>query len=348
MSDATDATSLLTPDSTVADVARAYLAQQSERNEGNRPQYLDDEQKLIKLFIYGTEFGKLRLRRVSTGVVTAEYRRIKVTLDKPGRARHWLTLMRKMLDLAAEFDLVRENAARGYKPAREKSIVGYTPEADDVWQLRQAVKAYAARPNRRGPKPTPLLMDTLDVVAGTGLRIGEALGLRWRDVELDSVKPRLLVVGTVVEGHGQKKRWQPEPKTKYSERTIAIPSFLVTTLRRRQREARLGGHTYVFQTRTGEPVGPHQVRVQLWKVRKWVLEQPAMKNIDAAMALHALRRMVATEVTVDFDIVVAAQLAGHAKAAVTEKAYVKHRPEGPDVRTTTQRLGRPYGEEGED
>jgi integrase len=347
MNDVTDSTSALTPDSTVAEVALAYLEVQADRNVGRKPQYLNDERELIRNYIVDTEFGNLTLRRVTTGAVTSEHRRIKKTLNLRGRASHWLTLTRKLLDLAAELDLVRSNAARAYKPARDVNEMGFTPDPAEVWELHKLVKAYGDRPDRRGPKPTPLLLDVMDVIAGTGLRIGEALGLRWLDIDFDGRidVPRLNVVGTVVEGHGLKKHWQSTPKTKDGVRSVTMPPYLIKTLRRRQAEAELGDHTYVFETRTGEPVGPHQIRVQLWKVRDWVQTRPDLPQVSSKMAMHALRRMVATGVTDKHDVVIAARVSGHTESGVTEQKYNKRNKLAPDVSATTQLLGRPFGDE---
>ncbi|MDW4572616.1 tyrosine-type recombinase/integrase [Microbacterium sp. M3] len=202
-------------------------------------------------------------------------------------------------------------------------------------------RAYIDRPDRMGPKPTTLLLDVADVVAGTGLRIGEVLALRWReDVRLEAVPPVLYVRGTVVEGHGVRKHGQPKPKTATSERGIEIPPFLVETLRRRKAES-LGQHALVFETSSGAPVGPHQVRVQLWKVRDWASTQADQPNIDADVAMHALRRGVATVVSDEHDIVVAAKVLGNGQAAITEKHYAHQQLVVPDVRDTLQAFGRP-------
>jgi integrase len=332
----------ITADSTLADLARAYLAVQDERNEGNRTQYLNDERTFASKYIIDAEFGRVTLRKLRSSTIAAEHRRIRKVLKKPGRARQYVTLIGKLMAYAVELDALTVNPARDLKMKRTKTPQQFKATDLDVEQLRAVTIAYGDRPNRRGPRPSPLLLDVLDVIAGTGLRLGEALALRWRDVNLEGEAPLVFVTGTVVEGHGVKKFRQDVPKTKDSERGILIPEFLVETLRRRQDDS-LGQHELVFETRTGRPVGQHQIRVQLWAVRDWANTRDDQPNINERLAMHALRRGAATRVHRDHDIVVAAQVIGNGQTAVTEQHYVDKQLIRPDVRSSLQAYGRRGG-----
>jgi integrase len=66
------------------------------------------------------------------------------------------------------------------------------------------------------------------LAASTGLRRGEVLGLRWRDVDLEK---GTLQVTQAVEVVGGKLGVKPA-KTERSTRTIKLPSALVTELER--------------------------------------------------------------------------------------------------------------------
>ncbi|MGA8430544.1 MAG: site-specific integrase [Candidatus Sulfotelmatobacter sp.] len=80
----------------------------------------------------------------------------------------------------------------------------------------------------------------------TGLRVGEILGLRWRDVDLNSGEIRVEqacyrgLIGT--------------PKTKNSRRTLPMPASLKDQLKRLREKVASGEHL-VFQTRNGTPFG---------------------------------------------------------------------------------------------
>lgn len=80
------------------------------------------------------------------------------------------------------------------------------------------------------------------VIAGTGLRIGEALALKWEDL---SENCAVLNVRRSI-WHGQEQ----EPKTPNAVRVIDIPDELARMLRELRRES-----VYLFHTKKGLPLG---------------------------------------------------------------------------------------------
>ena len=79
----------------------------------------------------------------------------------------------------------------------------------------------------------------ISLIAATGLRIGELLGLRWRALDLDI--GTLAVRGSVFEGHVQ------APKTQKAVRTIPLgPHALATLAAHRQRVSRRAPEDLVF------------------------------------------------------------------------------------------------------
>jgi integrase len=97
------------------------------------------------------------------------------------------------------------------------------------------------------------VQDFLQLVACTGLRMGEALALRWQDVDLES--------GTVsVTGQLDRKTRQRGPtKTESGRREVFLSDNVVSTLKARRRKALERGlhgpERYVFCTRSGKPLG---------------------------------------------------------------------------------------------
>jgi integrase len=96
------------------------------------------------------------------------------------------------------------------------------------------------------------------VALSLGLRQGEALGLRWEDVEFDV---RTLRVSMALQSIGGKLVLVP-PKTATSRRTLPLPAVLVPVLNAhhaRQLEDRLESrwqdYGLIFCTRTGTPIG---------------------------------------------------------------------------------------------
>src|SRR5690606_8598278 len=166
-----------------------------------------------------------------------------------------------------------------------------------------------------GPRPTMLLPDVIDLLLGTGLRIGEALALRWQDVALDEDPPALSVTGTLVEGTGGLRR-QELPKTEAGYRTLALPASVIEVLERRRREAR-DEMAPVFSTRTGRHVSPADFR----RLMRSALAGTELEWVTP----HACRRTVATRIEETLGIRAALEQLGHARPAVTEAHYVARR-----------------------
>jgi len=89
-----------------------------------------------------------------------------------------------------------------------------------------------------------------------GLRIGEALALRWVDVDLAEAT---LTISATLSNQGERV----EPKTASSVRRLALPALTLGLLR----DLRAGHHgeetDFVFCTDTGRPLNRHNVRRDL-------------------------------------------------------------------------------------
>jgi integrase len=88
-------------------------------------------------------------------------------------------------------------------------------------------------------------------LAGTGLRWGEAVGLRVQYVDL--LVPELRVAGTL---NTYATRYKPKPKTDSGRRTIGLPSFVVDELL--PLVAGKAGEEYVFTMPDGSPIAHHK------------------------------------------------------------------------------------------
>jgi integrase len=110
------------------------------------------------------------------------------------------------------------------------------------------------------------------VLLGMGLRRGEALGLRWRDIELDLDRPTLTINGVIAEDINGRPFWSPMPKTASSRRRLHLPRAVADSLtHHRARQARdqiaCPGRwgrdwpydDFVFTTALGTPLDPDRV-----------------------------------------------------------------------------------------
>ena len=170
----------------------------------------------------------------------------------PRSVHHIRAVLRTALNQAVRWQLVVHNAAALAESPRlgQRRFVALTPE-----QARSLL--IAAREDR---------LEALYTVAlALGLRQGEALGLRWQDVDLEHRRLHVLQALQRVDGTLQ----LVETKTTRSRRTIVLPGAVAEALlrhRTRQLEDRLlaGPHWidsgFVFTSRRGTPIDGAAVR----------------------------------------------------------------------------------------
>lgn len=90
------------------------------------------------------------------------------------------------------------------------------------------------------PDPVPFLL-------GTGCRLGEALGTRWEDVDLERHLLRVERAVIRVEGQGLVAK---KPKTRSGTRVLRLPLWLVQVMR--ERRGRAGEDGPVFPDKAGD------------------------------------------------------------------------------------------------
>ncbi len=163
------------------------------------------------------------------------------------------------------------------------------------------------------------------LLATTGLRRGEVVGLRWRDVDLDGA--RLSVVNTFTTVNGV--MLESTVKTAKSRRQVSLDSVSVAVLRAhrlRQNEERLflgaawQDHDLVFTEANGAPLHPDKLTVRF---RKLVDERDLPR-----VRLHDLRHTRATlALRAGIHPKVVSERLGHATTRITLDLYSHVAPE---------------------
>lgn len=157
----------------------------------------------------------------------------------------------------------------------------------------------------------------LVTAAMTGMRRGELLGLRWRDV--DYVNRRVWVrrsIGLGRDEHGNRCAVVKVPKTRKSIRAISLPRMVADELEALWKESDFrGAADYVFASATGTPLdGRNMVREVF---------EPARRRAGlAATRFHDLRHSYASVLIAQgkHPKVVSEQL-GHASVTITMDRY---------------------------
>jgi integrase len=149
-----------------------------------------------------------------------------------------LTPLRAALDAAVAAGVLEQNPADGVVLSRRRG--------GRAWEFKERRFLTRGELARVLDEVPPKWRSLFDLLAVTGLRISEAIALRWSDLELDSRKPRLRVSRAIVRGI------VGAPKSRHGARPVPLPCELAVTLRARRPPAAVDD-ALVFPGRNGEP-----------------------------------------------------------------------------------------------
>src|ERR671919_1323599 len=199
--------------------------------------------------------GAVPLQSLAPLAVENLYKQLLATRGRNGRLLNPKTVrgihivLRKALADAERLGLVARNAAAAAKPPVPAKFEHTT------WTAQQLARFLDSIERER-------LAAAFVLLATTGMRRGEALGLRWGDLDLPA--GRLSIVQTITTVREQMVI--SPPKTSRSRRSVSLDPVTVAALRdhrRRQNEGRLrAGEAWsntsdlVFTNEVGEPVHP--------------------------------------------------------------------------------------------
>lgn len=149
----------------------------------------------------------------------------------------------------------------------------------------------------------------IELMACTGLRVSEAIGLQRRHLHLDGSRPHVRVRRGVV-----KRRIEP-PKTKYAKRSVPLPASLVFKLRTHLATLDDSPNALVFPSRNGTPLDPDNIRKRNLK--------PLMQEVGAPWAaFHTLRHTFASiQLARGVNVLQLSRVLGHHSPAFTLSRY---------------------------
>jgi integrase len=251
----------------------------------------------------------------------AGVRRVRDNVIRSGRssrtAQSVLLTLRMALGQAVSDEIVRRNVAVGIRPPRQ------APRqfaATSVADARAIMAAFDGHP--LGPLVT--------VAIGTGLRLGELLGLRWADVSGGLIR----VTGSVrpvprENGRGYVVQRSSETKTRRSARTLEVAPFVAVAIEsERRRQAETGAISpYVFVTIGRRDRAGELVLYDPRAVTRAFQDQLARSGLPR-MRFHDLRHAYATiMLAAGVPLQVISASLGHTSVATTAAVYAHVLPE---------------------
>jgi len=165
------------------------------------------------------ELGRVQLDRLSVPQVQTLLASRSASGLAPRTVGHIRAVLRTALGEAVRRELIGRNVASLASPPRppDRLIEPFTP--DECSRILQGAVAFG-------------LEAVVSLALGLGLRQGEVLGLRWRDIDLEGSTVRVQMALQLIQGVYS----LVEPKTARSRRTLPMPEFVKDGLARRRSE----------------------------------------------------------------------------------------------------------------
>lgn len=220
--------------------------------------------------------------------------------------KHVRTTLGTILKAAEDDDLIASNPVPKTRFPRRGPVPEKTPI--DPGKIRDLLQAL--------PEPSHSIALLL---GSTGMRIGELLALRWRDVDLQTGLIR--VRQTVYEGVFD------DPKTKRSRRTVPVGKQGIEVLKQ-WKPSRLDPDALVFSTGKGTPLSRRNLLNRQFKP---TCERLGLKGVT----WHWLRHATATlSSSAGVPLGAVQELLGHSSSQITREVYLEAVPS--DVKNAVQ------------
>jgi len=250
--------------------------------------------------------GKLRLQKLDH-IVCQEFVN---EMHEKGYARNTIdrvvTMLKKALDKAVQYKLIRENYMR------QVTLPRVVKKAKEIWTAKQAIQFLKATEDKRFHCVYALALLT-------GMRQGEILGLRWRDIDFER---RIISINQTLTHYG--KTIKSGAKTAAGIRTIAMPNLLITILKKQyekydELKQKLGEKfidmdLVIFNLSNGKTVFPSN----LTKIYTADVKRAGLPHIT----FHSMRHTHATMlIEQNVNVKLISERLGHSKIGVTLDTY---------------------------
>lgn len=275
-----------------------------------KPKTFESYNQIIECYI-NPVLGSLTIDKLNPILIQQEINNIK----KSARTvKYTHTILKMSLKHAVSTELILKNPADNISlPSENKKEIKILDKTD----LKKFMDHI--RSHKLGP--------AFHLAITTGMRRGEILALRWKDIELESglikVRRNMDRVKVFNENENVYKLVEGTPKTKRSNRVLPILPDTKTLLkshytRQKIEKVRLGekyiDDGYVFCNKNGTPLSPRNFAKHFYKV---------LKDADIPHTnFHSLRHTFASYgLENGMELKVISELLGHSSIAITADIY---------------------------
>lgn len=236
-----------------------------------------------------------------------------------------------MLGLAVRHGAIPTN------PARDVGPISGRPKRQPRALTTQERERWIAQLDDDPESRRKDLPDLCEWMLGTGVRIGEALAVSWAEVDLAAGQVAIVHTLARIDGVGLIRK---STKSSAGERTLDLPGFVLSMLRRRKL-ASGGGCGPIFPDSIGGWRDPSNTSRDLRRARG--------STEFAWVTSHVFRKTAATEM--DRAGLSARQIAdqlGHSKISMTQDHYLGRRSVGREAADALDRAFRTVKKDGDE
>lgn len=236
------------------------------------------------------------------------------TMAKESYINATITRLGAILDVADERGLIARNPVRVNPRNRKVKVAkvrkAYLDRPDQIEALLAAAGRLDERARDRADRDTCLRRPFIAAMMFGGLRISEALGLRWRDVDLAGGRMRVADSKT-----DAGVRWVP-----------VLPALRDELIARKMATDYSGPNDRVFATTSGSAMSRDNARKRIFdkavEIADEQLEAAGLAPTAEGLTPHSLRHTyISLRVALGDDPATIAQDAGHADMQVTFRIY---------------------------
>lgn len=224
--------------------------------------------------------------------------------------KHYLTFVSDVMIYAKKCGYIDSN------PCKDITFTKSQKKEKDIYSLDEAKKLLAVI-DEKAPTDYKLFFNLL---AYSGMRRGEALGLEYKDINFDTSVLSICRTSNYHQGYGV---YTDTPKTKSSYRSLFIQPFIIEMIKLLKNEQKIQaekcGDLWVnsdrlFITWNGKPLHPSAPY-------KW-LKRFCENECLPFKALHSFRHFVASQaIASGIDIKAVSNMLGHSQTSTTLNIY---------------------------